>query len=200
MAAATKEHCRFCFDVLIAHLTGKSAASVQADFDTSAEYPLFVTWDKYSARDGEAHLRGCIGNFSAMELGSGLREYALTSALHDIRFRPISLREVPLLSCTVSLLTDFEKVDDYLDWEVGKHGVWIEFRGDRGERRTATFLPQIAAEQGWSKAETIDHLLRKGGCRGLIAERVYESVRLTRYQSQKAELSFADYEAMGRTR
>ncbi|KAJ1645643.1 hypothetical protein LPJ64_002804 [Coemansia asiatica] len=198
MTAATKEHCRFCFDVLIAHLTGKkSPADVQAWFDTTIEYPLFVTWDKYSSRDGEPRLRGCIGNFSPMELTSGLREYALTSALHDTRFRPIRLKEVSFLSCTVSLLTDFEKTKDCMDWEVGKHGVWIEFKDDRGERRTATFLPQVAVEQGWSKVETIDHLLRKGGYHGMIDEHVYESISLTRYQSQKAELSYDDYEAMG---
>ncbi|KAJ2237018.1 hypothetical protein H4R99_001232 [Coemansia sp. RSA 1722] len=197
MTAATKEHCRFCFDVLIAHLTGNNnATGIQADFDTGTEYPLFVTWDKHSSRDGDSRLRGCIGNFSPMELSNGLRDYALTSALHDSRFRPISLREVPFLSCTVSLLTDFEKAKDCMDWEVGKHGVWIEFRGNRGERRTATFLPQIASEQGWSKTETIDHLLRKGGYQGPVGDDVYEAIKLTRYQSQKAELSYDDYKAM----
>lgn len=38
--------------------------------------PLFVTWN-IAAYD-EKHLRGCIGNFNAMPLRRGLKEYALT--------------------------------------------------------------------------------------------------------------------------
>jgi len=32
------------------------------------------------------------------------------------------------LTCGVSLLTDFEKVENPLDWEVGKHGIEIDFK------------------------------------------------------------------------
>ena len=67
---------------------------------------------------GPEELRGCIGNFSAMPLREGLEEYALTSALRDRRFSPITADEVPRLSCHVSLLTDFEQAADYLDWQV----------------------------------------------------------------------------------
>ncbi|KAJ1723900.1 hypothetical protein LPJ53_001809 [Coemansia erecta] len=131
-----------------------------------------------------------------MNLEDGLREYALTSALHDTRFSPISLKEVPSLTCTVSLLTDFEAAVSHLDWEIGKHGVWIEFRGKRGERRTATFLPQIASEQGWTKLETIDQLLRKGGYHDEPTQEMYGAIKLTRYQSKKAELTYSEYVAM----
>ncbi|KAI8322241.1 AMMECR1-domain-containing protein [Martensiomyces pterosporus] len=191
---ATKQHCAYCFDVLIAHLENKPASAATAGFDDSARYPLFVTWHK--EHRGESRLRGCIGNFSPMDLTSGLREYALTSALHDTRFRPISLRELPLLECSVSLLTDFEEAEDYLDWDIGTHGVWIEFRMPGGRRKTATFLPEIAKEQGWSKRETIDHLLRKGGYELTITESMRESIQLTRYQSKKAHLSYDDYVEM----
>ncbi|KAJ1731179.1 AMME chromosomal region protein 1-like [Coemansia biformis] len=132
-----------------------------------------------------------------MELGDGLREYALTSALRDTRFAPIGLSEVPKLTCAVSLLTDFEDADNYLDWEAGKHGVWIEFcLPGNSRRRTATFLPEIAEEQGWSKVETIDHLLRKGGYELTITKEFREAVKLTRYQSKKARLSYDEFLAM----
>ncbi|MCH88468.1 AMMECR1 family, partial [Trifolium medium] len=39
------------------------------------------------------------------------------SALRDRRFPPIEARELPLLECTVSILTDYETANDYLDWE-----------------------------------------------------------------------------------
>ncbi|KAJ2688508.1 hypothetical protein H4R19_006562 [Coemansia spiralis] len=191
---ATKQHCAYCFAVLLAQLEGRSTHSVEAEFDTSAEYPLFVTWTKRSAHGSSERLRGCIGNFSAMELGSGLREYALTSALRDTRFTPIVLDEVPRLTCTVSLLTDFEEADDCFDWDIGSHGVWIEFRMPGSSRkRTATYLPEIAAEQGWSKEETIDNLLRKGGYEHAITKATLDAVKLTRYKSHKAHLSFDEY-------
>ncbi|KAJ1863193.1 hypothetical protein LPJ78_004211 [Coemansia sp. RSA 989] len=190
---ATKQHCAYCFSVLLAKLQGTSLPEPQ--FDTQTEYPLFVTWSKLDSY-GEKHLRGCIGNFSPMDLQSGLQEYALVSALRDTRFSPIRLSEVSKLVCSVSLLTDFEDGRDYLDWDIGTHGVWIEFRLPGGRKQTSTFLPEIAEEQGWTKVETIDHLLRKGGYGAAITEEFRRSITLTRYQSKKEHLSYEEFVAM----
>jgi uncharacterized protein (TIGR00296 family) len=62
--------------------------------------PLFVTWT--IGRD--KRLRGCIGTFAEMDLHSGLKEYALTSALKDTRFDPITREELPRLNVSVSIL------------------------------------------------------------------------------------------------
>jgi len=35
-----------------------------------------------------------------------------------------------------------------MDWEVGVHGIRIEFINENGSRRTATYLPEVAPEQG----------------------------------------------------
>lgn len=43
------------------------------------EHPLFVTWNTVSERTGNKSLRGCIGTFDAVNLGSGLKSYALTA-------------------------------------------------------------------------------------------------------------------------
>lgn len=40
------------------------------------------------------------------------------SSMRDSRFKPIRVDEIPRLLCAVSLLTNFEKGDHYLDWEV----------------------------------------------------------------------------------
>ncbi|KAF9201112.1 AMME syndrome candidate protein 1 protein [Haplosporangium sp. Z 27] len=128
-----------------------------------------------------------------MPLHSGLKEYALTSAFKDGRFAPISAKEVPSLVCNVSLLINFENGEDYLDWEVGVHGVWIEFRDANGRKRTATYLPEIAKEQGWTKKKTIESLLRKGGFRATITQDVLDSIILTRYQSQKESATYQEY-------
>ncbi|XP_075018545.1 nuclear protein AMMECR1 isoform X4 [Calonectris borealis] len=106
------EMCCFCFDVLYCHLYGYQPP--RSPRFTNDPYPLFVTWK--IGRD--KRLRGCIGTFSAMNLHSGLREYTLTSALKDSRFPPMTRDELPRLFCSVSLLTNFEDVCDYMDWEV----------------------------------------------------------------------------------
>jgi len=41
----------------------------------------------------------------------------LCSAIKDSRFSPITKEEFPCLYCSVSILTRFEEVQDYLDWE-----------------------------------------------------------------------------------
>lgn len=90
----------------------------------------------------------------------------------------------------MSLLTHFEKADNYLDWEIGRHGLWIEFELN-GEKETATYLPEVMKEQGWTKQEAIESLLRKGGYRGRITEEFcLNSVVLTRYQSEKCEITY----------
>lgn len=103
-----------------------------------------MTW----AIGKEKRLRGCIGTFNAMNLQSGLREYALTSAFKDSRFSPMTRDEFPKLSVSVSILRHFEDGDDYLDWEVGVHGIRIEFINEKGNKRTATYLPEVASDQG----------------------------------------------------
>ena len=102
------------------------------------------------------------GTFGSKPLNGLLKKYALTSALNDSRFDPISLKEVPALNCSVSLLVEFEKAKDALDWEIGKHGIEIFFE-DNDEEYSATFLPEVADEEKWSKEETLKHLVRKAG-------------------------------------
>ncbi|XP_042196513.1 AMME syndrome candidate gene 1 protein [Callorhinchus milii] len=181
------EMCCFCFDVLYCHLYGYQPP--RSPRFTNDPYPLFVTWK--IGRD--KRLRGCIGTFSAMNLHSGLREYTLTSALKDSRFPPMTREELPRLFCSVSLLTNFEDVGDYLEWEVGVHGIRIEFINEKGSKRTATYLPEVAKEQGWDHIQTIDSLLRKGGYKAPISSDFRKTIKLTRYRSEKMTLSYSEY-------
>mgnify|MGYP000061773231 CR=1 FL=1 len=184
---ASNEMCFFCFDVLYAHLYQKTSPG-RPNFANNS-YPLFVTWKIGNDR----RLRGCIGTFNSIPLHSGLRDYALTSALRDHRFDPITKDELTNLHVSVSVLINFEQAIDYKDWIIGIHGIRIEFRLDSGSKRTATFLPEVASEQNWNHSQTIDALLRKGGFRGQITEQVRKDVRLTRYQSEKITISYQDY-------
>ncbi|KAF5177939.1 Ammecr1 family, partial [Thalictrum thalictroides] len=115
-------------------------------------------------------------------------------ALRDRRFPPIQPKEVPLLECTVSILTHYENALNYLDWEVGKHGIIIEFTDpDYNVRRNATYLPEVAAHEGWTKLEAIDSLMRKSGFNGTITESLRKRIRLTRYQSTLYTMHYSDY-------
>eukprot|EP00730_Choanoeca_flexa_P016316 TRINITY_DN7678_c0_g1_i1.p1 TRINITY_DN7678_c0_g1~~TRINITY_DN7678_c0_g1_i1.p1 ORF type:complete len:244 (+),score=20.70 TRINITY_DN7678_c0_g1_i1:88-819(+) len=212
MAVAQSKMAAFCFDVLWDELNGTHKTTSVPEF-TDDPYPLFVTWNIFDKRYNDYILRGCIGTFTAQPLHSTLREYAITSAMKDRRFKPISLVEVERLQCGVSLLTNFEKRDSYLDWQVGTHGIWIEFELENGRTTTATYLPEVASEQGvytsegcipsldatvnagWDHLQAIDSLLKKGGYRAHITEDLRQSIRLTRYQSEKVKLNFADWKS-----
>lgn len=217
--------------------------------------PLFVTWDTVCRFSGSKSLRGCIGSLSPQPLASGLRSYALTSALRDRRFPPVGRGEVPSLHCSVSLLRAFEEGLGWEDWVPGKHGIIIEFEepetkkaarssaseeGGRGEScggggvdgkkssrslrsrlrggdsnssapvpdsssssrsrpaaanvLSATYLPHVAAEQGWGVEESITSLIRKAGFAGKVTEALKRELKLTRYESSMAGMGWREYQ------
>jgi len=51
---------------------------------------------------------------------------------------------------------------------------------------------------GWDQIQTIDSLLRKGGHRGPVTAELRQSIKLTRYQSEKVSTSYAEYIARSR--
>ncbi|KAF7820438.1 AMMECR 1 family protein [Senna tora] len=190
MVSANKEMVVYCFDTLVAHYTNEEAPPPAFD---DGQHPLFVTWKKVLNGE-EPRLRGCIGSLEARRLITGFRDYALNSALRDRRFSPIQAKELPYLQCTVSILTDYEAANDYLDWEVGKHGIIIEFVDpDHNTRRSATYLPEVAAHEGWTITEAIDSLIRKAGYNGRITESLRKQLQLTRYQSTLFTMHYSDY-------
>jgi uncharacterized protein (TIGR00296 family) len=115
----------------------------------------------------------------------------LCSALKDSRFTPIKSHELHQLHCGVSLLCNYESGKGYLDWEINTHGIVIHF--GTGRKYTATFLPEVAGEQGWTKEQTIRTLVKKAGYQGTIAQKLLDDISLTTYESSKATLSYRDY-------
>ncbi|GAA6040222.1 hypothetical protein JCM8097_004191 [Rhodosporidiobolus ruineniae] len=247
---ALPEHAYYCFEAIHARLQGTELPS--PPFDADEEFPLFVTWNIQSRSSGEYRLRGCIGNFGALRLGDGLSEYACTSAFDDERFGPITAKELPRLECGVSLLTDFEQCVHYLDWEVGTHGIYVEFANpalslppsvlpspstpsstassssahlsssSATTRQTyrslsalpklklsltaqqnpkrlpsvlhATFLPEVAPAQGWSKVDAVDAAMRKAGFRGQVTEDMRRRAKVSRYQSKKVKVDYGEWQ------
>ncbi|CAI4214663.1 unnamed protein product [Parascedosporium putredinis] len=116
----------------------------------------------------------------------------LTSALHDTRFNPIRASELPTLEVAVTLLTDFEDAADTMDWSLGVHGIRISFVY-HGRRYGATYLPDVAVEQGWTKEETIVSLMRKAGWVGRKDRWRDVEVDTVRYQGKKESLAYPEY-------
>lgn len=88
---------------------------------------VFVTWDKRCDLSNIYSMRGCIGSVQPRWLHSCITEFSLKrqtfdtntkestfciSAFEDRRFEPIWEEELPFLSCTVSLLFNFETASD----------------------------------------------------------------------------------------
>ena len=180
--------CKYCFEVLEgALLKNKKKITFPEEFKGKS-YPLFVTW----TTGKEKELRGCIGTFTKGKLEKKLREYALVSAFEDDRFDPIEKNEIKNLNCEVSLLVEFEKGKNAMDWEVGKHGIDITFEDSNGVDYSATFLPEVAQDEGWDQRTTLKYLVRKAGYKGSL-DKVLPKIELTRYQSIKNTISYEDY-------
>lgn len=153
-------------------LTNPSSTSSNTSYSSVAarassnSYPLFVTWNTVSRHNpSQKHLRGCIGTFEAQPLEHGLQTYAITSAFDDTRFNPIPSSLLPSLACSITLLANFTPCNDAMDWILGVHGLRISFI-HRGKRYGATYLPDVAVEQGWTKEECVESLMRKAGWDG----------------------------------
>ncbi|CAN0173130.1 unnamed protein product, partial [Hapterophycus canaliculatus] len=120
------------------------------------------------------------------------------SALNDRRFSPIEPSELSSLDVSVSLLVEYEPARHWEDWEVGVHGIVIKFNDDRGSSYSATFLPEVAAEQGWTRKVTLSRLVRKAGYKRTVDRAFLAGVEVTRYQSSKCKLPYQDYLEMRR--
>lgn len=201
--AMSKSLALYAFEVLCKELSGSRPLPL-ADFEARTKSkngpyptrsPLFVTWNYGN------DLRGCIGTFQAQEVGPGLQQFALISALEDLRFSPIEPSELPHLSAHVTLLHKFAEIRDPGDWTVGSHGLKVLFVY-RSRRYLGTFLPLVAPEQGWGLHETLWNLLRKAGLSNIpmsSAVDFYRSLmdsgamKLERYEGLKCEATYQEY-------
>lgn len=99
-----------------------------------------------------------------------------------------------------------------MDWILGTHGIRISFIY-RGRRYGATYLPDVPVEQGWSKEDTIESLMRKAGWDGgvgSVARRLLRGTggnaattkpwdqvsefRTIKYQGLKASASYEEWQ------
>ena len=118
-----------------------------------------------------------------------LGEYALISSLDDDRFDPVTLDELPNLNVGISLLTNFTPIKNPLDWEVGRHGIEINFKA-KGRRYSSTFLPEVAAEENWDQRTTLEYLVDKAGFNEGF-DKVAKEISARTYESIKFKMTYA---------
>ena len=118
---------------------------------------VFVTLKTPEARGDR--LRGCIGSIHpGPPAHEAVVEAALGAAFEDPRFAPLAREEFARVRVSVSVLTALEPIGSPEAIVPGLHGVHLV----AGARR-AVFLPQVAAEQGWTTDDLLDHLALKAG-------------------------------------
>jgi len=151
----------------VAHAADESATWL-------SEYgACFVTLSQY----GE--LRGCIGSLQAHRpLLSDVKSNAVSAALHDPRFMPLTAAELDITTVEISLLSTTREMevrneaDALSQLRPGLDGIVFEY----GHYRS-TFLPQVW-EQLPQPHQFMKHLKRKAG---LPDDFWADNVKLSRY-------------------
>ena len=113
---------------------------------------VFVTLRKNDSGD----LRGCIGQTEARyPLIEAVSKTAISSAVDDSRFSPVTLEELPKLSIEINVLTEITTIEPQ-DVVVGKHGLLL-----RKGLSSGLFLPEVALSQAWDRITLLDQLCCK---------------------------------------
>ncbi|RKX72367.1 AMMECR1 domain-containing protein [candidate division TA06 bacterium] len=104
-------------------------------------------------------LRGCIGYIQAVKpLYITVWETAQSAAFGDPRFPSLTIDEFPKIKIELSVMTPLQKIDDYYDFEIGKHGLYIKHGFYSG-----LLLPQVALKYKWDKEKFLREVCYKAG-------------------------------------
>jgi len=147
---------RIARESIAAALEGKPVPQYDVPKELEVPAGVFVTLKK------GARLRGCIGIFEADKpVWKQVAEYARNSAFRDPRFGRLAKDELGEVWIEISVLSSPEPIDDPMNIEIGKHGIWI-ISADGLSR--GTYLPQVATEFKMSKEQFLsDCASRKAG-------------------------------------
>lgn len=157
---AEQKQCLLAFarQTIVQYLSSRTLPLARpADADLTALRGAFVTLKKNGL------LRGCIGHMAEdLPLCQAVGAMALQAAFNDRRFpRPVTTAEMDGIEIEISVLTPRRPVAGSDEIVLGRDGVVVQKAG-----RSAVYLPQVAAEQGWDKPEMLSHLCRKAGLPG----------------------------------
>lgn len=106
----------------------------------------------------EGALRGCVGQVeNPGPLADVVARSAISAALYDSRFLPVSVEEVDALSVEISVLTQPERIVPEAI-VVGRHGLLVARGTVRG-----LLLPQVAVERNWNAQRFLEETCVKAG-------------------------------------
>jgi MEMO1 family protein len=129
------------------------APTAPASETLNREYGAFTTLTE----DGS--LRGCIGYTSPTKpLYMTVRDTATLAALHDPRFAPVAVTELPKLAYEISVLSPLRRVTDVEQIKVGRDGLIMK----NGEYE-GLLLPQVPVEQKWDRETFLGQTCVKAG-------------------------------------
>lgn len=134
-------------------ILGKQTGTVHIPEKLKEKGGAFVTIKK------KGDLRGCIGYIRAvLPIWETVKEAAIQAALHDPRFDPVDKKEWKDIDIEISVLTPLKKIEDVVEIEIGKHGLYIEKGHNSG-----LLLPQVALEYNWGRTTFLEHTCFKAG-------------------------------------
>ena len=150
-------------------LLQRARMAIARAIGASASAPVDAPADRPNAPDFKAgafvtlrmsgQLRGCIGYPDPLlSLVDAVERCAVSAALADPRFPPLSVAEWHTIDLEISVLGPIEPVADLSEIEIGRHGLIVE----HGHRR-GLLLPQVATEWRWDAVEFACHTCAKAG-------------------------------------
>jgi len=151
--------------------TGTAPLSRDVDAALLQRRGAFVTLREH----GE--LRGCVGRLIPDgPLHWLVGAVALQAATSDPRFSPVRTKELANLEVEVSILTPLREIASPAEIVLGRDGVVMVKDG-----KSAVFLPEVAADEGWSRDMLLDNLSLKAG---LPADAWRAGARFAVFQSE----------------
>ncbi len=104
-------------------------------------------------------LRGCVGYPDARKtIKEALIDSAISAALYDYRFPPVSVQEFTQITVEITILTKPKRIEGSADVVIGKHGLIVKKGSQQG-----LLLPQVATEFNWTQQEFLDQTFVKAG-------------------------------------
>jgi AmmeMemoRadiSam system protein A len=147
---------RWARQVIEDAVAGRRVARVGEDELTPgliAPHAAFVTLKKHG------QLRGCIGHMDySRPLWKNVLKAAVSSALEDPRFPPVTADELASIRLEISVLEPPRDIPDASLFDAQRHGIIVE----RG-RHHALLLPKVAREYGWDEHKTLETVCLKAG-------------------------------------
>jgi AmmeMemoRadiSam system protein A len=137
-----------------------SSAVIKKSLPDLPPFPpsLFLPGGAFVSLYSHGELRGCVGQVeNPGSLADVVAQSAISAALYDTRFTPITPEEVDTLKVEISVLSVPESIS-LEAIEVGRHGLLVA-----RERFRGLLLPQVATERKWNAQRFLEETCVKAG-------------------------------------